>query len=341
MIAEKELQEMRNALEKAENPLVFFDDDPDGLVSYLLLKRKYEKCQGIPLKVSMRDESLYYTVLEDKNPDLVVILDRAEVSQELIDHIRAPIIWLDHHPPVKRTGVKYYNPRLEDPNDRSPTSYWAYKVVQQDLWFALIGIFADWYIPDFLDNFEYKELIKGGDTPPKILFETPYGVLVKVISFALKGKTADVKKNIEKFVKIKSPYEILEQTTANGKALYKNYDKINKDYDALLKAASESATKDDVLVFVYPSDQHSFTGGLSNELLYKFPNKLIVIAREKDGNLRVSMRSSNIVINKILPKALEGVEGYGGGHEYACGANIKKEDFEKFVEQLKKEVKKK
>src|SRR3989344_1687600 len=271
MIEEKKLQEIRDALENAQNPVVFFDDDPDGLVSYLLLKRKYERCYGVPLKVSMRDDSLFHTITADMKPDLVVILDRAEVSQEAIDGMNTTIVWLDHHPPMDRKGVKYYNPRLKDPSDRSPTSYWAYKVVQQDLWLALIGIFADWYIPEFMDQCQHKELIGEADTPPKILFET----------------------------------------------------------------------KDGVLVYVYPSDKNSFTGAISNELIYKFPDKLIVIAREKDGNLRVSMRSSSIVINKILPIALDGVKGYGGGHEYACGANIDKHDFDKFIEQLRAAAKKK
>lgn len=342
MISEKQLQEIRDALESAENPVVFFDDDPDGLVSYLLLKRKYEKCYGVPLKVSMREEDLYCTVVEEKKPDLVVILDRAEVSQETIDEINKPIVWLDHHPPVKRNGVKYYNPRLVDEKDRRPTSYWAYMVVKQDLWLAMIGIFADWWIPEFVKDFEYKELIGSADTPPKILFETPYGKLVKVIGFSLKGKTSDVKKLIEKFVKIKSPYEILEQTSASGKTVYKHYEKMNKIYEVLLEQASAVYDKkDDLLVFVYPSSEHSFTGALSNELIYRFPDKLILIAREKDGNLRVSLRSTNIVINKALPKALDGVKGYGGGHEYACGANIDKEDFDKFVSQLREAVKKK
>lgn len=341
MIEEKKLQEIRDALENAQNPVVFFDDDPDGLVSYLLLKRKYERCYGVPLKVSMRDDSLFHTITADMKPDLVVILDRAEVSQEAIDGMNTTIVWLDHHPPMDRKGVKYYNPRLKDPSDRSPTSYWAYKVVKQDLWLALIGIFADWYIPEFLNESEHKELFEGADTPPKVLFETKYGILVKCIGFALKGKTTDVKKIIEKFLKIKDPYEILEQKTPEGKAIYKHYEKINQEYELILNGAIESATKDEVLVYVYPSDKNSFTGAISNELIYKFPDKLIVIAREKDGSLRVSLRSSSIVINKILPIALDGVKGYGGGHEYACGANIDKHDFDKFIEQLRIAAKKK
>ena len=37
-----------------------------------------------------------------------------------------------------------------------------------------------------------------------------------------------------------------------------------------------------------------------------------------------------------MEKALQGVQGYGGGHLHACGANIKVEDFDRFVDNIKK-----
>lgn len=342
MIPEAKLQEVRDAIEKSENPVVFFDDDPDGLVSYLLLKRKYNQCYGVPLKVSMKEEGIFLTVVDSKKPDLVVILDRAEVSQETIDAINVPIIWIDHHPPLKRDGVKYYNPRVFDPKNTRPTSYWSYKVVKQDLWLALIGIFADWCVPEFVDESEHPELIAGKKTPDGVLYGgTGYGTLVKVISYTLMGDTSSVKKNIAKWEKINDPYDILEQKTPEGKSLYQNYINFNKSYEELLEIAKKSATKDKLLVFIYESNKQSYTGGLSNELLYNYSDKVILVAREKDGTLRISLRtgSNGPILNQgVLAKALEGVEGYGGGHEHACGASVKKEDFDKFIEQLKNAI---
>ena len=40
----------------------------------------------------------------------------------------------------------------------------------------------------------------------------------------------------------------------------------------------------------------------------------------------------------MLENALKGVEGYGGGHEHACGAVVKAEDFSQFVKNLEKEI---
>jgi len=39
-----------------------------------------------------------------------------------------------------------------------------------------------------------------------------------------------------------------------------------------------------------------------------------------------------------LEKALVGIDGYGGGHEHACGAAIKKHDFKKFIENIEAQL---
>ena len=93
-----------------------------------------------------------------------------------------------------------------------------------------------------------------------------------------------------------------------------------------------------VLVFTYTDDKMSFTGDLANELLYRFPEKVIVVGRKKGDELRMSIRSTGILIPPILDKCLIGLEGYGGGHEFACGANVKERDFEEFVERIKKNI---
>ena len=111
MIPKKKLKEMREYLQKAENPLFFYDDDPDGLCSYLLFKKFINKGKGIIVKsVPILDERFARKVKE-YSPDVVFILDMPDVTQDFIDKVSVPIVWLDHHQPVKRKGVHYYNPR--------------------------------------------------------------------------------------------------------------------------------------------------------------------------------------------------------------------------------------
>jgi len=106
----------------------------------------------------------------------------------------------------------------------------------------------------------------------------------------------------------------------------------------MLKKALKNIEDNKMLLFTY-SNTMSFTGDLSNELLYRFPKKLIIVAREKSGEMKCSLRSSgHVSVSNILKKALVGIDGYGGGHEHACGACIKKEDFTRFVENIRKEL---
>ena len=82
----------------------------------------------------------------------------------------------------------------------------------------------------------------------------------------------------------------------------------------------------------------ALTSDLSNEVLFENPDKFIIIGREKSGEMKCSLRSSKYKVLPALEKALTKVKGYGGGHLHACGANIDKNDFEKFTEIIRKQL---
>ena len=137
---------------------------------------------------------------------------------------------------------------------------------------------------------------------------------------------------------IKTPYELLNQTTPKAKYLYKKAERISKQYYQLLEQALKHKTANKILLFVYPSIKNSFTGELSNELIYKFPNKIIIIGRQKGDEIRFSLRSSKVLLPQILEKVFKQIPGYGGGHENACGANINKDDLNRFIDIIKREI---
>jgi len=256
-----------------------------------------------------------------------------------IDAVKVPIIWIDHHDIIKNSGTKYYNSRKDGFGE--PASCICYRVVKQDLWIAVCGTVGDWYLPDFISEFskKYPDLLPSKiKKPEKALYETKLGELVKMLSFILKGKTSDVLSCVKILTRIKDPYEIIEGSTAQARFIIKKYESVVEDYNRLLNEAIKSNDKSKILLFKY-SNRMSFTGDLSNELLYRFPKKLIIIAREKDGEMKCSLRSSDhLSVSEILKKALIDIDGYGGGHEHACGACIKKEDFDKFVDNIRKEL---
>ena len=71
--------------------------------------------------------------------------------------------------------------------------------------------------------------------------------------------------------------------------------------------------------------------------MYKFPDKLIIVGRQKNDAVKMSLRYGKPLLS-ILQEALKDVEGYGGGHEYACGASVKKEHFEQFLKNIRKRL---
>ncbi len=339
-LTKKQYEQIKEELDNCKNPLFFFDDDPDGLSSFLLFYRYIKEGHGIVVKTHPKLDIRSVPKIEQYEPDKVFVLDVAKLEQDFIDNCNAPIIWIDHHGPYERSNVKYFNPRLAKKDANIPTTYMCYKVVQQDLWIAMLGCTADYYMPDFLNEFKekYPGLTNDEKSITDIYFKSKLGTLVKVFSFSLKGKTSEVMKNIKVLTRIESPGEILNQETARGRFIFKRYEKIKKIYDELLETAISQAGKEKFLVFIYADDKMSFTGDLANELLHKFPSKIIIVGRKKNSDVRMSIRSKNTLIPQALEKSLAGLEGYGGGHEYACGANVKESDFKEFVERMKKNI---
>lgn len=337
MLTGKEIDEIRNYLNKSENPLFLYDDDPDGLCSFLLLRDYIDRGKGFIIKGSPVLEEKWLRKVDEYSPDLVVVLDKPIISQDFIDKVNVPILWIDHHPIVNRKGVHYYNPRNENDEDNSPTTFWAYKVSEGKLWLAVLGCISDWYIPDFANEFsrDNKDLLPNVTTPEDILFNTMFGKLIRLTSFMLKGKNEDVRKNISVFSKIENPYEILNEDSPRGRLISRYGKGIDKSYQRLLNTALKNITKDKILLFIYPDSKISFTSDLSNEVLYRHPKKLIIIGRDTGDEIKISLRSKDIKLPGLIEKSLKDVKGYGGGHEHACGANIAKKDFKTFIDNLK------
>ena len=341
LLTEEEVTLLRNELETAQNPLFFYDGDCDGLTSFLLLYRLHYRGKGIGLTSTARalDEKFVRKV-QELQPDKIFILDIPTVTQEFIDQTKKPTFWIDHHPPLQRTNVHYFNPRLKDPEAYVPTSRMAWQVSQkeEDLWIATAGCMGDFHLPDFLDTFiaKYPQFLTQKEDLPTMLFKRPVGRLVKFFFFIQKGPQAEVRRSVKVLTRIQSVEEIFQQTTAQGKYLFKRFEQINQKYSVLLKQAKKAVTKNKLILFNYTEDQWSFTANVANELSGLYPQKIVLIVRKKSGEMKCSLRGKKV--SQPLQKALLGIEGYGGGHPDACGAVIKEKDWESFLGQFKKAI---
>ena len=354
MLSPKQVKIIREKLESAQYPIYIHDDDPDGLCSFLLLYNNYLEGQGFMLKAAPKLDIRFHPKINHINYDLLIVLDIPQMEQDFIDQAKSQIIWIDHHQVQDQQNVMYCNPRIKDNAAYIPTTRMAYQIVEKkersikryqeanpDLWIAMVGCLSDWYKPDFTAKFckIYPDLMEKDDDIGTALYVRPIGTIAKVFAFIYKGRTKEVYRNIKVAMKIKSPYEILHQTTEKGKYLWKMYSKINGAYEAHIKAAKKQKNKSPILHYNYIDSQFSFTSTLATELQFHHKDKVILITRKSDGKYKCSIRAQFSIIEQ-LQVALEGVEGYGGGHPSACGAVVAEEDWDNFLTRFTEELKK-
>src|SRR3990167_3005637 len=156
-LTDTEYEAIRDGLLGSERPFFLFHDDPDGLVSFLLLKKFCGKGRGMMVKAEPNVNDRFLAPVRSVKPDSLFVLDVALMQQSFVDTVRgfgvAKIFWIDHHQPVRLSGVKYFNPRLHSPQNNPPASYLSYKAVRgtgnELLWLAMAGIVSDWHMPEF------------------------------------------------------------------------------------------------------------------------------------------------------------------------------------------------
>lgn len=342
MLTVAQITQLREELATAKNPLFLYDSDADGLCSFLLLYRIHREGKGIRISATSRIDKQLVRKVEEIRPDKIFILDIPLVDQHFVDAVNVPIFWIDHHQPQEIKNVYYFNPRLKDPDAYVPTTRMAYQVSQNedDLWIAAAGCLADWHMPDFIDSFieDYPDFLPAKTDLAAALYEHPVGKLVKLFFFLQKGPSTEVRKSIHILSKIRSPQEIFKDESAPGKFLHKRFEKINSKYEEVLAQAKKNINKSKIILFTYNSTQWSFTANIANELSATYPKKVVIIAREKSGEMKCSLRAQFPVAG-ALERALIGIEGYGGGHPNACGAVIKTEDWIRFLHNFKEELK--
>jgi single-stranded DNA-specific DHH superfamily exonuclease len=341
MLVLKDVSKVRELLDSSQNPLFFFDNDPDGLASFLLLRRCINNGKGVVIKSFPELNSTYIRKLHEFKPDCVFVLDKPLIDPLFIEATRQlgiKLVWIDHHPPQQiNEEIYYFNPLLNEQKTNEPVAYWCYKIAarKEDLWIALFGCLGDWFLPEFHTEFarEYPDLFLGNvQNASEALYKTQIGKIAKILSFALKDKTSNVIKMLKFLVQIKSPYELLEENSKTS-SIYFRYNQINRKYTKLIeKARLLSARK--ILFFQYGGDL-SISGELANELFYLFPDRIICVAFLKGNEATVSFRA-NINIRDKVAEAMKGIDGRSGGHRNACAAKLSVIDLPRLKENLEK-----
>jgi single-stranded DNA-specific DHH superfamily exonuclease len=353
MLTEKQIEEIKEHLEKAQNPVFFYDNDCDGLCSFLLLRRFLGRGKGVAVRSYPDLNEQYAKKAEELNADYVFVLDKPVVSKEFIEEIgrlNLPLVWIDHHAFEGEINAEeienlwVYDPARNKGKEKSeePVTYWCYKIAnrKEDLWLGVIGCIADHFLPDFSEEFaeRYGEFWgKGMKEPFDAYYNTEIGRIAQAFNFGLKDSTSNIVRLQNFLVSCNGPDEVFLEMTGNH-SFRKKYQEIRKRYDGFLEKAKE-CVKGDLLFFAYGGDL-SISADISNELSYLYPGKYIVVAYRKGEFSNISLRGDNV--RGILERVLKNFQdATGGGHENAVGARIKTEDLEEFENVLGEEVERK
>jgi len=337
MLTKNQVQEIKEHLEKAQNPLFFFDNDPDGLCSFLLLQRYIGRGKGIPVKTFPSLDESYFKKIKELSPDYVFILDKPIVSSvffEEIEKINLPIVWIDHHEIKKSTVpsfVNYYNPLFNSSKTNEPVTALCSQIntKKEDFWIGVVGCISDNFVPEFYGEFrkQYPELGVDAKKAFDIFYKSPVGKIAKLFLFALKDRTTNVINMLKFLMSVKSPYDVLEKTSKNRK-MHERFEELDRKYKSLLDKALLEENTGDVIFFKYGGDM-SISSDLSNELVYLFPEKIVVVIYENESKSTMAIRGRGVRdISLMVISKLEGATG--GGHEHAVGVKINACDLERF-----------
>jgi len=164
MLTQNQINEIKEHLEKAQNPLFYYDNDCDGLCSFLLLRRYIGRGKGVAVRSFPELDAQYARKARELNADYVFILDKPVVSRDFveeIDRLQLPLVWIDHHnvssPDLKEfKNLFIYNPTKNKEKSEEPVTYWAYQIAKrkEDIWIAVIGCIFDHFVPDFYLEFK-------------------------------------------------------------------------------------------------------------------------------------------------------------------------------------------
>jgi single-stranded DNA-specific DHH superfamily exonuclease len=345
MLTERQVGEIKEHLGLAQNPVFFFDNDADGLCSFLLLQRYLGRGKGVPIKSFPELTKEYFRKVRELGADYIFVLDKPLISEDFFNEVKKtniPLVWIDHHETEEAkipSFVNYYNPFYNKKKSNEPVTALCYQITnrKEDLWIAVSGCISDKFVPDFYPDFikQYPNLSVNSDNAFEIYYRSEIGKISRIFGCSLMDKTTNVINMLWLLMRAKNPYEVLNEDGKNF-FMHKRFQEIKNKTDRYIQEASSQITNSKLLFFKYGGTM-SLSADISNELSYLFPDKLIVIAYLSGIKINISARGKKI--KKILLESISDLNGAtGGGHEDAVGATIKIEDLEKFKQKIQEIV---
>lgn len=344
MFSTKQVSELKDHLERAQNPVFLYDNDGDGFCSFMLLKRYLGRGKGIAVRSHPDIDVGYAAKAKLLGADYLFVLDRPFLGDKFlaeISELGIQLVWIDHHDVLIESNlpdwVHVFNP-ARGHGTSEPVTALVYSLTKrkEDSWIAVAGCISDNHLPSFYKTFEkeYPDLSADVKIPFDVYYKTGIGRIARAISFGLKDSITHVVYMQNFFAEAVSPQDVFSELETVS-SFAKKYKETNKKYVELLETAKEQ-TRGKLVFFEYGGTM-SISADLANELSYLYPGKYIGVAYINGLTTNVSLRGKNIrsIFERVIVK-MENVSG--GGHPDAIGARIRATDLDTFKKLLEEEI---
>jgi len=245
MLTLKQISEIKSHLERAQNPIFFFDNDADGLCSFLLLQRWLDRGKGVAIRSFPGLTKEYFRKVHELNADYIFILDKPLVDDDFFEEAKQaniPVVCIDHHDVPGFKIDNYYN-TFHESGKNEPVSYLCYKITEQkkDMWLAAAGCIGDCFVPDFFEEFakENSDLVDCDyKTAFDVLYKCKLGKLIMIFNLGLKDSTTNIVAMQKFLMKAQFASEVFEENSKT-RSFLKRYEQLNGVCEKLLAKAEK------------------------------------------------------------------------------------------------------
>ena len=372
---QKAVDRIELAIAKKEKILVYGDYDVDGTTSVAMMYSFFQKkLYEIEYYIPCRYEEGYGVSLKGidyakkNNVTLIIALDCGIRAVNQIDYANekgVDFIICDHHKPGEEVpdAIAILNPKQID------CSYPYKELSGCGVGFKLIQAFSQKNNIDFYEIIEYLDLLTvsiGADIVPitgenrifsfyglQQINKTPRVGLKALMEIANKTKNVTITDVVfgvaprinaaGRIEHAKKAVEILvEKEYEKAKLLAEKIEENNvtrKSLDqSITKEALEMIDEKKKSTVVYSEDWHKGVVGIVASRLIEAHYKPTIVLAKKDGILTGSARSvHDFDLYDAISKCSHLCEKFGG-HKYAAGLSIKKENLAQFIDEFEKVV---
>lgn len=334
-----------SGIKKNSKVLIVHHSDADGCCSGEILGRAL-RSRGIK-KISFVSPKLnpYITPeikkkISKENPDVLLVADMGTDSLRYLEGLGAEKIvgMFDHHRVFNSfpKEIAHVNPNLLNiPQSLNPsTAYLIYrsckKFCKEIDWLAVVGSIGD------KGERKIWGLVEEVAQKYKTSFES-LRTCAKRIDAAEAYKPGSASVAISALSECRFPECLASGEGKNAKKLALWERRVREEINRLVQEHVKNAEfyEEPKLIVYEIRTPHGIKGDVANVLQELYQDYSTLVYTRAKGRVRLSMRSSITDLSAAIRDATAGIDGTGGGHPRASGADIAEKDFQKFLNNLK------